>query len=42
VNWAAREIPDVLEKANMTPDDFAHTIVGEIGKLTSPSSASAV
>ncbi len=42
VNWAATEIPGVLEKANMTPDDFAHTIVGEIGKLTSPSSASAV
>lgn len=33
-NWAATQIPEVLKKANMTPDDFAHTIVGEIGKLT--------
>lgn len=33
-NWAATQIPDVLKKAGMTPDDFAHSIVAEVGKLT--------
>jgi hypothetical protein len=33
-NWAAREIPKVLSDAKITPDDFAHMIAGEVGKLT--------
>jgi hypothetical protein len=41
-NWAATQIPDVLKKAGMTPDDFAHTIVGELGKMTAATAAPAL
>jgi hypothetical protein len=33
-NWAANEIPKVLSDAKITPDDFAHMIAGEVGKMT--------
>jgi hypothetical protein len=35
-NWAATEIPKVLSDAKITPDDFAHMIAAEVGKLTAP------